>query len=106
LRKLAKVEDALNGPVAIKFFATWCGPCKLYAPVFERTATRHPDLNFYEVDVDEAPSIREWFGVSSVPTTIILNDGEQMAYLSGATSSKRLDAALSSVLSLTDAHST
>jgi thioredoxin-like negative regulator of GroEL len=56
--------------------------------------------------VDEAPSIREWFGVSSVPTTIILNDGEQMAYLSGATSSKRLDAALSSVLSLTDAHST
>jgi thioredoxin 1 len=106
LRKLAKVDDALNGIAAIKFFATWCGPCKLYAPVFERTSARHTDVNFYEVDVDEAPSIREWFGVSSVPTTVILKDGEQMAYLAGATSSKRLDAALSSVLSLEDAHST
>jgi thioredoxin 1 len=106
LRKLAKVDDALNGTVAIKFFATWCGPCKLYAPVFERTSARFSDVNFYEVDVDESPSIREWFGVSSVPATLILNDGEQMVYLSGATSSKRLDAALSSVLSLEDAHST
>jgi thioredoxin-like negative regulator of GroEL len=60
-------------------------------------------VNFYEVDVDESPDIRQWFGVSSVPTTVILEDGKQMAYLSGATSSKRLDEVLSSVLSLEDA---
>jgi thioredoxin 1 len=92
--------------VAIKFFATWCGPCNLYKSVFERASSRYPDMDFYEVDVDESPDIREWFGVSSIPTTLILEDGEKLVQQPGALSTKGLDDVFGHVLSYKDAHST
>jgi thioredoxin 1 len=99
LRKLAKDTDMSEGVHVIKFFAEWCGPCKLYRPVFERAAARHPDLNFYEVDVDEAPEMKDEYGVETVPTTVVVRDGEFVEGLPGALSSRGLDDLLRVVLS-------
>ena len=50
------------------FFATWCGPCKMLAPVIEEAAEDMPEIQFYKVDVDEAPELARSFKVMSVPT--------------------------------------
>jgi thioredoxin 1 len=87
-----------NGIVAIKFFAEWCGPCGLYRPVFERAAARNPSIEFYEVDVDKAPEIAAKYGIMSLPTTVILKDGEVVQKAPGAKSSARLEFLLTDVL--------
>jgi thioredoxin 1 len=99
LRKLAKDTDLTEGVHVIKFFAEWCGPCKLYRPVFERVAARYPDLNFYEVDVDEAPEIKEHWGIQILPTTVIWGENELWARQPGALSTRGLDELLQVVLS-------
>lgn len=88
-----------NGTHVIKFFADWCGPCRLYAPAFERVAAQNPELNFHAVDIDEDPTMKENFGVLSVPTTIILKDGEELGRMPGAKSTAILDTFVKSVLS-------
>lgn len=92
-------EELGNGTHVIKFFADWCGPCKLYAPVFERAAAQRPEINFHTVDIDEDPGIRDEFQVQSVPTTIIVVDGDEVSRMPGAKSSKMLDTFLDGVLS-------
>jgi thioredoxin 1 len=91
LRNLAKDTDLGEGLKAIKFFATWCGPCKLYAPVFERASAQHPEVEFFEFDVDTDPEIREDFGVVTVPTTVLLKNGAEASRVTGAISSRMLD---------------
>lgn len=98
LSKLAKDTDLSEGVHVIKFFATWCGPCKLYAPAFERAAARFPEANFYEVDLDESPEIKDKYGVMAVPTTIIVENGEARSHMIGAKSSRQLDTLLTEVL--------
>lgn len=98
LRNLANETPADNGVAVIKFFATWCGPCKLYAPAFERVAALNPNVNFYEFDIDTDPSIREDYGVASVPTTIILKDGVEVNRIVGAHSTKGVDNFVKDVL--------
>jgi thioredoxin len=94
-----------NGTHVVKFFAEWCGPCKLYAPAFERVASQHPEANFCELDIDQAPAIRESYAVQSVPTTIIIKDGEEIGRLPGAKSTRILDAFVKGVLDSYDANS-
>src|SRR3954466_9850820 len=71
LRKLAKDTDLSEGVHVIKFFADWCGPCKLYAPAFERVAAQFPEANFYAVDVDEQEEMKALYEVDTLPTTVI-----------------------------------
>lgn len=91
MRSLPHDLDLTNGTIVVKFFAEWCGPCKLYAPVFERTAARNPEVDFYELDVDQAPEIQANFGVESIPSTVILRDGVIVKREAGAKSSRQLD---------------
>lgn len=106
LRKLAKDQDLSKGVAAIKFSATWCGPCHIYAPVFKRAEARYEDVDFFEVDVDQEPDIREKFGVTVVPTTIILKDGHVLVDETGAKSTRQLDELFNRVLSYPNANST
>jgi thioredoxin 1 len=105
VRSLPNDLNLENGTVVIKFFAEWCGPCRLYAPVFERMESRRPDLNFFELDIDKAPEIRDNFDVKSVPTTIILRDGHMIVNESGAKSTRQLDELVERALSYPDANS-
>lgn len=61
----------------IKFGATWCGPCRNYAPVLEEAAGELGEMAaFYDVDVDEAPELAAEFGVRGVPATFFIKDGD------------------------------
>jgi thioredoxin len=99
------IDQLENGTHVVKFFATWCGPCKLYAPAFERVAARHNEANFHSVDIDTDPTMKEAFSVQSVPTTVIVKNGEEIGRLPGAKSTNVLDAFVKGVLSSSDADS-
>ena len=63
-------------PVIVDFFATWCGPCKMLAPVISELSETHPEILFVKVDVDESPSLASAFGVTSIPTLVAVKNGE------------------------------
>ena len=63
-----------NNNVVIDFYATWCGPCKLLAPIFEDVAKEKENVLFVKVDVDEAGELAELFGISSIPTVVYIKN--------------------------------
>ena len=63
-------------PVLIDFFATWCGPCKMLAPVIEEIAKEREDIKVCKVNVDEEQELSAAFSVNSIPMLVMLKDGE------------------------------
>lgn len=72
----AAIREA-DKPVLVDFFATWCGPCRMLAPVLEEIAAGHADtLTVGKVNVDDAPDLAARYGVVSIPTLILFRGGE------------------------------
>lgn len=63
-----------NPMVIIDFWAPWCGPCKGFAPVYEKTAEAHPDVVFAKVNTDEEQELAGAFGIRSIPTLMVFRD--------------------------------
>ena len=76
------VEDN-KGVVVVDFFATWCGPCKMLAPVFESVSEEINNAKFVKVDIDESLELAQKFGISTVPTMMIFKDGKVVDKLVG-----------------------
>lgn len=72
--------------LVLDFWAEWCGPCREFAPLFERAAESHPELAFCRVNSDEAKPLARAFGVKSIPTLLVIKEriliAEQPGYLS------------------------
>ena len=62
--------------VVIDFWATWCGPCKMMAPVVEEDAKDYPDVKVCKVNVDEEPELSNAFKIVSIPTIVVIKNGE------------------------------
>ena len=73
-----------NRPVLLDFYANWCGPCRLVAPVIEEVATERPDVTVGKINVDESPALAREFRIYSIPTLVVLRDGKVVAQASGA----------------------
>lgn len=67
-------------PVVCDFFATWCGPCKMLAPVLEEVSAGYADrAEFVKVDVDEAPELSVKYGIMSIPFVAVFKNGQMVA---------------------------
>ena len=80
----AKVLDEKE-PVLVDFFATWCGPCKMMAPVIDEVAAEKAgEVKVYKIDIDDNMEIAQKYGVMSIPTFIVFKNGEPAAKTLGA----------------------
>ena len=71
-------NEAMKAPAAVvDFSATWCGPCRMMAPVLEEISEKLGDrVSFYNVDVDESPELAMRYGIQSIPCLVMLKDGK------------------------------
>jgi len=83
-----------NEVAVIDFFATWCGPCKMLAPVFEEVANETPNAKFFKVDIDESLDLARQYSVSSVPTIKIFRKGDLMETFVGFMPKEKLSEAI------------
>lgn len=72
--------ETAQGKVLIDFWASWCGPCKMLSPIVDEIAEEAPDgLKVCKVNIDEQPALADRFGVMSIPTLVVLKNGEAVA---------------------------
>ena len=73
-------KEVLNSdrPVLLDFFASWCGPCRMVAPILDEIAQEREDIKVCKVDIDEQPELASRYRIMSVPTLMVLKDGQLM----------------------------
>lgn len=68
-----------DSPVIVDFWASWCGPCRMLAPILDQIAAERPDVKVAKVNVDEQMELASRFGIVSIPTVIVFKDGKPVS---------------------------
>ena len=80
-----------NDIVFVDFWATWCGPCRAFGPVFEQASEKNPDIVFAKVDVDQNQELAGAAGIQSIPTLMVSKKGQIIFKQAGALRASDLD---------------
>ena len=90
----AGFEEILKSdkPVLIDFWATWCGPCQMMAPILEEFAAEHPEILVGKVNVDEEADLAAAFRIQSIPTLVAIRDGQLLKVAVGVQQKEQLAA--------------
>jgi thioredoxin 1 len=75
---------ASDKPVIVDFWAEWCGPCRMVAPVLEEIAAQHDEITVVKLNIDENPQIAEKYQILSIPTMSVFSGGEVVKTIVGA----------------------
>ena len=89
-----------NDIVVLDFWAPWCGPCHQFAPVYEEASDKYGEMFFGKINTEEQTGLSQYFGIRSIPTTIVIRDGIEVFRGSGVLGSEQLDQLLQQVQTL------
>lgn len=99
VKEIISLEALGDGLVVIDFHASWCSPCLSFAPTYEKAAQElSSHFTFAKVDVDAVPLLAAEFGVRSIPTLVVLSNGQEVGRASGAVPFQKLKQGLLHVL--------
>jgi len=87
-------EEVINSakPVLLDFWASWCGPCRMVAPIVDEIAEERSDIKVGKVNVDEQPELASKFGVMSIPTLVVMENGKIKNQTVGARPKNQIEA--------------
>lgn len=91
-------KSIANGRAVVDFWAAWCRPCRMIAPVIEELASERTDVTFAKLNVDENPRTASQFGVQSIPLLVFFRDGVEAGRVVGAVPRTRIEAAMQQYL--------
>jgi thioredoxin 1 len=93
-------EKVGQGTALVDFWAAWCGPCRVFGPVFERVSDKHPDIVFAKVDTEAEVELAAQFDIRSIPTVMAIRDGVIVYAQPGALPEQALETLIQKVQEL------